>query len=251
MPDPIFSFKKLLCVAGSQVPAPANITNPSPWQYDVASDRHYDSNHAHWHSGPPPANATSSSIGASSTSGSQVSAPANITNPSPWQYEAVTDRHYDPNHAHWHNGPPPTNPTSPPLGSSSSFGSQVSAPPNITNPSPWQYDAVTDRFYDPNHGHWHGGPPPADPITSPQGSSSTSGSQVPAPTNITNPSHAALMTGLSPRDTAVIDNITPIADRAHTLAEAFLGAEFATVAVLSTTHLRPEQSGLGQGSPGR
>ena len=146
--------------SGSQVPAPLNITNPSPWQYDAVSDRHYDPNHAHWHSGPPPTNPIISPLGSSSTSGSQVPAPPNITNPSPWQYDAVTDRHYDPNHGHWHNGPPPTNPVTSPLGSSSTSGSQVPAPLNITNPSPWQYDAVSDRHYDPNHAHWHNGPPP-------------------------------------------------------------------------------------------
>ncbi len=147
--------------SGSQVPAPLNITNPSPWHYDAVTDRHYDLNHAHWHNGPPPANPITSLPGSNSTSGSQVAAPTNITNPSPWQYDVVTDRHYDPNHAHWHSGPPPPNPITSPLGSSSTFGTQVPAPPNITNPSPWQYDAVTDRYYDPNHAHWHNGSPPA------------------------------------------------------------------------------------------
>ena len=100
--------------------------------------------------------------GLGSTSGIKVPAPPNIPNPSPWQYDAVTDRHYDPNHAHWHSGPPPTNPNAAAsqirVGATS--GGQVPAPPNITNPSPWQYDAVTDRHYNPDHAHWHNGPPP-------------------------------------------------------------------------------------------
>ena len=146
--------------SGGKVPAPPNITNPSPWQYDAVTDRHYNPNHAHWHGGSPPTNPQTTPVGSSSTSGSQVPAPPNITNPSPWQYDPVTDRHYDANHAHWHNGSPPTNPTASPLGSTSISSSKVPAPPNITNPSPWQYDAVTDRHYNPDHAHWHSGSPP-------------------------------------------------------------------------------------------
>ncbi|MHC5112910.1 MAG: peptidylprolyl isomerase [Planctomycetota bacterium] len=37
----------------------------------------------------------------------------------------------------------------------------VKPPPRITNPLPWQYDAATNRHFDPNHGHWHDGRPPA------------------------------------------------------------------------------------------
>jgi len=107
-------------------------------------------------------NLGSTPFGLASTSGSKVAAPPNIPNPSPWQYDAVTDRHYDANHAHWHNGPPPTNPITSSLGSRSTSGGQVPAPPNIPNPQPGQYDAVTDRHYDANHGHWHNGPPPTN-----------------------------------------------------------------------------------------
>ena len=140
--------------SGSQVPAPLNIANPRPWQYDAVTDRHYDANHAHWHSGPPPNEPNAATV---SLSGREVPAPLNITNPSPWQYDAVTNRHYDPDHAHWHSGPAPDDPNSPAISVS---GSKVAAPPNITNPSPWQYDTATDRHYDPNHAHWHDGPPP-------------------------------------------------------------------------------------------
>ena len=27
-------------------------------------------------------------------------------------------------------------------------------------PEPWEYDLVTNRHWDPDHGHWHDGPPP-------------------------------------------------------------------------------------------
>lgn len=65
--------------------------------------------------------------------------------------------------------------------------------------------------------------------------------------NNTTPSHAALFTALHPRDTAVLDNFTRLASRAETLAEAFAEAGWATWAAVSTSHLGPEDSGLGQG----
>lgn len=65
--------------------------------------------------------------------------------------------------------------------------------------------------------------------------------------NITVPSHAAIMTGLSPKEAGIIDNITALSDDANTLAEAFRGAGYYTAAVLSTAHLSHDNSGLGQG----
>lgn len=65
--------------------------------------------------------------------------------------------------------------------------------------------------------------------------------------NVTNPSHATLFTGLSPRDTGVVDNTTPLAEQADTLAEAFAAAGFDTWAAVSVPHLAAERSGLGQG----
>jgi cyclophilin family peptidyl-prolyl cis-trans isomerase len=29
-----------------------------------------------------------------------------------------------------------------------------------SGPKPWEYDPATDRHWNPEHGHWHGGPPP-------------------------------------------------------------------------------------------
>ncbi len=66
-------------------------------------------------------------------------------------------------------------------------------------------------------------------------------------TNITNPSHIALMTGVSPRDTRVVTNTVAVADAANTLAEEFHAAGFRTWAVLSVTNLGHAGSGLGQG----
>lgn len=66
-------------------------------------------------------------------------------------------------------------------------------------------------------------------------------------TNLTNPSHVAMMTGLSPRDTRVIDNLTVLPDAAHTLAEEFRRAGWRTLAVVTADHLTHRGSGLGQG----
>lgn len=65
--------------------------------------------------------------------------------------------------------------------------------------------------------------------------------------NVTNPSHATLFTGLSPRDTGVVDNTTPLAVQARTLAETFAAAGYDTWAAVSVPHLGAERSGLGQG----
>ncbi len=66
-------------------------------------------------------------------------------------------------------------------------------------------------------------------------------------TNITNPSHIAMMTGVHPRDTGIVNNYTRVADAAPTLAEAFRDAGYLTFASVSTKHLSDPTSGLGQG----
>ena len=66
-------------------------------------------------------------------------------------------------------------------------------------------------------------------------------------TNVTNPSHVALMTGMSVAQTALVGNDTPLAQVAPTLAEAFREGGFATWAALSANHLGHSKSGLGQG----
>lgn len=66
-------------------------------------------------------------------------------------------------------------------------------------------------------------------------------------TNVTIPSHAALLTGMHPRDLRVIDNKTRLADSAPTLTEHFRDAGYATWSLLGTRHLGDRYSGLGQG----
>ncbi len=66
-------------------------------------------------------------------------------------------------------------------------------------------------------------------------------------TNVTIPSHAAMFTGLTLRETRIVDNNQALAAEARTLAEAFAGAGWATVAAVSASHLDANWSGLGQG----
>jgi len=66
-------------------------------------------------------------------------------------------------------------------------------------------------------------------------------------TNVTNPSHVALMTATHPRDTGIIDNAQRMNESAPTLAEAFQRAGFRTYAVISSLHLGDVVCGLGQG----
>lgn len=66
-------------------------------------------------------------------------------------------------------------------------------------------------------------------------------------TNVTNPSHIALMTGTSPRDTGIQINNAILSDAAPTLAEAFREAGYVTYSSVSIKHLSPHSSGLGQG----
>ena len=68
-----------------------------------------------------------------------------------------------------------------------------------------------------------------------------------ASSNITVPSHVALMTGRTPKETGVLDNATELAERANTLAEHFAAAGWATFAATSTSLLDPLNAGLGQG----
>jgi len=66
-------------------------------------------------------------------------------------------------------------------------------------------------------------------------------------TNVTNPSHVAIMTATHPRDTGILDNTSPLVREAQTLAENYQAAGWRTWAVLSAIHLGDRESGLGQG----
>jgi len=164
------------------IPALANtsgIQNPTHHQYDPLTNKHWvaGGGHDHWHNGRPPGSAGSTPPGFNPTtilsSGSTSSANPNIPNPTPGQYDPVTDRywHVPPGGSpHWHNGRPPAEGgTAPPPGfDPTTFlnsGSTSAANPDIPNPTPGQYDPVTDRYWHVPAGgspHWHKGRPPAE-----------------------------------------------------------------------------------------
>ncbi len=66
-------------------------------------------------------------------------------------------------------------------------------------------------------------------------------------TNITQPSHTSLLTGLSPRDTRIVTNSGHLVPDAFTLAEAFQQAGWATYGAVSVRHLGARGASLGQG----
>jgi len=66
-------------------------------------------------------------------------------------------------------------------------------------------------------------------------------------TNVTSPSHVAILTAVHPRDTRLVTNVDRLSPRAHTLAEAFQEAGWATIAAVSVRHLGPRGTNLGQG----
>jgi arylsulfatase A-like enzyme len=66
-------------------------------------------------------------------------------------------------------------------------------------------------------------------------------------TNVTRPSHVALLTSVPPRDTGIVTNFQRLTEEAPTLAEAFRSAGYATFAAVSAAPLDDRFSGLGQG----
>lgn len=81
--------------------------------------------------------------------------------PSPWYHDVANNRHWHPDHGHWHDGPPPTTAAGRPAPDASA-GPAASG---SETPAAWEYDTVNNRHWDPDHGHWHDGPPPAGAST--------------------------------------------------------------------------------------
>lgn len=96
--------------------------------------------------------------------------------PAAWEYNSVTNQHYDPRpgHEHWHSGPPPANAGAQANAGTPANGQPIAldngatltpsnAPPGFNRTgTPWEYDATFNRHWDPTpgHVHWHDGPPP-------------------------------------------------------------------------------------------
>ena len=135
---------------------------PEPWQYDTTGSRHWDPGHRHWHDGPPPPQQESGGLNTTAPAGNTN---PNIPNPQPWQYDPTTNQYFDPNHGHWHTGQPPSpdqRTSQAPQGLPTAI-TGANSNPAIPNPQPWQYDPTTNKYFDPNHGHWHTGKPPQTP----------------------------------------------------------------------------------------
>ena len=80
--------------------------------------------------------------------------------PADWEFDRANNRHWSPSHGHWHEGPPPP-PDQRDL-TATTVTQTENTNPTIPNPTPWQYDATSDKHFDPGHKHWHAGPPPAN-----------------------------------------------------------------------------------------
>jgi hypothetical protein len=119
---------------------------------------------------PPPSAAAPSAapvtgVTPSPTVGTSAPPITGVTAPQPWAYDAATNRHFDPTHGHWHDGPPPpaaarsaAGPAAPPAPAPIPG---IATPPPGPTPAPWTYDAQKNQHWNPEHGHWHDGPPPA------------------------------------------------------------------------------------------
>lgn len=68
-----------------------------------------------------------------------------------------------------------------------------------------------------------------------------------ASTNITSPSHAAILTGIHPRDSRVLSNTERMVDEAWTLGEAYREQGWWTIAVVTVRHLGPRGTDVAQG----
>lgn len=138
--------------------------NPAPWEFDAPRNRHWNPGHGHWHNGPPPPENQRSTVPANAP---QAVNP-NVPDPEPWQFDPETNQHFDPNHKHWHQGPAPpedqrkTSSTSNTVTTTTTTTAPLGTNPDIPNPEPYQYDPVTNQYYDPGHAHWHRGRPPSD-----------------------------------------------------------------------------------------
>lgn len=107
---------------------------------------------------------------------------------------------------------------------------------------------VTSDTHRGDHvGFAHTGVPVATPVIDQLAARGVAFTDAWSATNVTIPSHAAIFTGLSLRETGIFENVQALASDAHTLAEAFASAGWATVAAVSASHLDADWSGLGQG----
>ncbi|MCP3902518.1 MAG: hypothetical protein GY715_02695 [Planctomycetes bacterium] len=94
-------------------PAPVTAGTRKPNEYDAANNRHWNADHGHWHPGPPPG--TANTFGETTLLTPQAAPPQTVAPgaPKPFEYDEANNRHWNPEHGHWHPGPPPTPPSQP------------------------------------------------------------------------------------------------------------------------------------------
>jgi len=99
-------------------PAPAPTRSGQPWEYNAATNHHWDPRpgHQHWHQGqPPPEDQRSATTTPTLTP--VTSTPLQVTpsdgrperDGAPWEYDAESGFHWNPlpGHEHWHRGEAP------------------------------------------------------------------------------------------------------------------------------------------------
>lgn len=92
-----------------------------------------------------------------------------VSTPKPYEYNPMTNKYWDPEHKHWHDGQPPLTPsTTPAINTEQPLNPATGMPPTLptsqtgtTTPKPYEYNPATNQYWDPTHGHWHSGRPPS------------------------------------------------------------------------------------------
>ncbi len=83
---------------------------------------------------------------------------ASSQTPAAWEYDPENDRHWDPQHGHWHPGPARVEP----IDFFADTNSPAAAAESGPTPAAWQYDPQTNRHWNPQTGQWHDGRPPPE-----------------------------------------------------------------------------------------
>lgn len=85
--------------------------------------------------------------------------------PKPYEYNPSTNKYWDPDHKHWHNGTPPLSPAGTPgTNAQPPLNPAMTLPTSQTagnTPKPYEYNVATNQYWDPGHNHWHNGKPPS------------------------------------------------------------------------------------------
>ncbi|MCH7870940.1 MAG: SEC-C domain-containing protein [Planctomycetes bacterium] len=100
--------------ASGPAAASASIQTPIAWQYDPATDRHWDPQHGHWHDGPPPPRPIDFFANTNPPAAAGAGTAVSGATPAAWEYDPQTNRHWHPQHGHWHDGQPPPESQRPP-----------------------------------------------------------------------------------------------------------------------------------------